>query len=100
MPSLLIIDDHTCGSRTLVQKLRSFGYDVQVALDADEAIGLYRLYAVDAVIMDCHVESTDGRTDSTRSEADQSRYSDYHAVIFLSCSVYAVAVRRCVHSKR
>lgn len=57
MPTVLFIDDHTCGSRSLVQKLRNVGYDVQVALDAEEAIGLFRLYAVDAVIMDCHVES-------------------------------------------
>ena len=51
LPSSLLtitIDDLTCGSRSLVQKLRNVGYDVQVALDAEEAIGLFRLYAVDA----------------------------------------------------
>jgi CheY-like chemotaxis protein len=56
MASLLVIDDHTCGSRTLVKTLRSAGYTVEVALDQLEAIDLFRLFAVDAVIMDCHPE--------------------------------------------
>jgi CheY-like chemotaxis protein len=57
MPTLLYIDDQTCGSRMLVQKLRNAGYEVQIAPDADEAVGLFRLYAVDAVVTDCHLES-------------------------------------------
>jgi CheY-like chemotaxis protein len=56
MPTLLYIDDQTCGSRMLVQKLRNAGYEVEIAPDADEAVGLFRLYAVDAVLMDCHCE--------------------------------------------
>jgi CheY-like chemotaxis protein len=56
MPSLLIIDDHTCGSRTLVKTLRSVGYAVEVALDQQEVIDLFRLCPADAVIMDCHPE--------------------------------------------
>jgi response regulator RpfG family c-di-GMP phosphodiesterase len=56
MPSLLVIDDHTCGSRTLVKTLRSAGYAVEVALDQEEAIDLFRLCAADAVVMDCHPE--------------------------------------------
>jgi CheY-like chemotaxis protein len=58
MPSLLVIDDHTWGSRTLVKALRSVGYTVEVALNQLEAIDLFRLCAVDAVIMDCHPEIT------------------------------------------
>jgi len=61
MPTLLYIDDQTCGSRMLVKKLRGAGYDVQIAPDADEAVGLFRLYAVDAVLMDCHIESNSHR---------------------------------------
>ena len=57
MPSLLVIDDHTCGSRTLVRTLRSVGYTVEVALDEQEAVDLFRLCAADAVIMDCHPEA-------------------------------------------
>lgn len=60
MATLLYIDDRTCGSRMLVQKLRNCGYEVQVATDADEAVGLFRLYAVDAVVMDCHLEGICG----------------------------------------
>jgi CheY-like chemotaxis protein len=56
MSSLLVIDDHTCGSRTLVKTLRSVGYTVEIALDEREAIDLFRLCAADAVIMDCHPE--------------------------------------------
>jgi len=54
MPSLLLIDDHTCGSRTLARTLRSVGYKVEVALDEQEAVDLFRLCVADAVIMDCH----------------------------------------------
>lgn len=61
MSSLLVIDDHTCGSRTLVRTLRSLGYKVEVALDQQDAIDLSRLCAADAVIMDCLPE-VDGRT--------------------------------------
>jgi CheY-like chemotaxis protein len=57
MATVLYIDDHTCRSRTLVQRLRQAGYEVHVAPDPDEAIGLFRLYTVDAVIMDCHLEN-------------------------------------------
>jgi len=57
MATLLYIDDHTCRSRTLVQRLRQAGYEVHIAPDPDEAIGLFPLYAVDAVIMDCHLEN-------------------------------------------
>src|ERR1017187_7206715 len=56
MPTILLIDDHTCGSHTLAHKLRAYGYEVQVALDAKEALTLFRLYAVDAVVTDCHPE--------------------------------------------
>ena len=58
MASLLFIDDHTCGSCTLIQQLRSVGYTVQVALDSHEAVDLFRLCPADAVIMDCHLETS------------------------------------------
>jgi CheY-like chemotaxis protein len=57
MPSLLVIDDHTCRARTLVRTLRSVGYTVEVALDEREAVDLFRLFAADAVIMDYHPEA-------------------------------------------
>jgi CheY-like chemotaxis protein len=60
MPTILLIDDHTCGSHTLAHKLRAYGYEVQVALDAKKALTLFRLYAVDAVVTDCHPEISDG----------------------------------------
>ena len=56
MPTVLFIDDHTCGSHTLAHKLRAYGYEVQVAPDEEEALTLFRLYAIDAVITDCHPE--------------------------------------------
>ncbi len=54
MPTILFIDDHTCGSRTVAHKLRACGYEVQVAPDAEEALTLFRLYPIDAVVTDCH----------------------------------------------
>lgn len=56
MPMILFIDDHTCGSRALAHKLRACGYEVQVAPDAEEALTLFRLYRIDAVVTDCHCE--------------------------------------------
>jgi CheY-like chemotaxis protein len=56
MPTILFIDDHTCGSHTVPQKLRACGYEVQVAPDAREALTLFRLYPIDAVVTDCHPE--------------------------------------------
>jgi ActR/RegA family two-component response regulator len=56
--TLLYIDDQTCRSRLLVQNLRKADYEVYVAPDEDEAIGLFRLYPVDAAVMNCHVDST------------------------------------------
>lgn len=56
MPTILLIDDHTCGSHTLTHKLRACGYEVQVAPDAEEALTLFRLHPIDAVVMDCHPE--------------------------------------------
>ena len=53
MATILFIDDHKCGSRTVVRKLRAAGYDVCIALDAEEAIRLFRLHPVDAVVLDC-----------------------------------------------
>ena len=70
MPTLLVIDDHTFGSRTLVRTLRSVGYTVEVALGEQEAVALFRLCAADAVIMDCHPESW-RKTDSADSEANK-----------------------------
>ncbi len=54
--AILFIDDHTCGSHTVVHKLRSCGYEVQVAPDAEEALTLFRLFPIDAVVTDCHLE--------------------------------------------
>src|ERR1017187_3038035 len=56
MPTILFIDDHTCGSHTVAHKLRAYGYEVQVAPDTEEALTLFRLYAIDGVITDCHPE--------------------------------------------
>ena len=56
MPTILLIDDHTCGSRTVAHKLQACGYEVQVAPDAEEALTLFRLYPIDAVVTDCHDE--------------------------------------------
>src|ERR1039458_10165036 len=56
MPTILLIDDHTCGSHTVVHRLRACGYEVQVAPEAEEALTLFRLYPIDAVVMDCHPE--------------------------------------------
>jgi CheY-like chemotaxis protein len=56
MPSILFVDDHTCGSHVLVHKLRACGYEVQIAPDAEEALTLSRLFAIDAVVTDCHPE--------------------------------------------
>ena len=53
MATVLFIDDHKCGSRRVVQKLRAAGHDVCIALDAEEAIQLFRLHPVEAVILDC-----------------------------------------------
>jgi CheY-like chemotaxis protein len=43
MPTILFIDDHTCGSHTLAHKLQAYGYEVQVAPDTKEALTLFRL---------------------------------------------------------
>ncbi len=56
MPTIFFIDDHTCGAHMLAHRLRAYGYEVQVAPDAEEALTLFRLYAIDAVITDCHPE--------------------------------------------
>ena len=56
MPTILLIDDHTCGSRTVAHKLRACGYEVQVAPDAEEALTLFRLYPIDAVVTGCDHE--------------------------------------------
>src|ERR1700687_256068 len=48
MPTILFIDDHTCGSHTVPQTLRACGYEVQVSPDAREALTLFRLYPIDA----------------------------------------------------
>ncbi|MFZ0564281.1 MAG: response regulator [Terriglobales bacterium] len=57
MPTILFIDDGTCGSHTVAHKLRACGYEVQVAPDAEEALTLFRLYTIDAVVTDCHPET-------------------------------------------
>ncbi len=56
MPTILFIDDHTCGSHTVAHRLRACGYEVQVAPDVEEALTLFRLYPIDAVVTDCHPE--------------------------------------------
>jgi CheY-like chemotaxis protein len=56
MPTILFIDDHTCESRTVAHKLQACGFEVQVAPDDEEAQTLFRLYPIDAVVMDCHPE--------------------------------------------
>jgi len=53
LATVLFIDDHKCGSRRVVRKLRAGGYEVCIALDAEEAIRLFRLHPVDAVVLDC-----------------------------------------------
>jgi DNA-binding response OmpR family regulator len=57
MPTILFINDHTCGSHTVAHRLRASGYEVQIAPDADEALTLFRLYPIDAVVTDCHPET-------------------------------------------
>jgi CheY-like chemotaxis protein len=56
MPTILLIDDHTCGLRTVAHRLQACGYEVQIAPDAEEALTLFRLYPIDAVVTDCHPE--------------------------------------------
>jgi CheY-like chemotaxis protein len=56
MPTILLIDDHTCGLRTVAHRLQVCGYEVQIAPDAEEALTLFRLYPIDAVVTDCHPE--------------------------------------------
>lgn len=56
VPTILFIDDHTCGSHMVAHKLRACGYEVQLAPDAEEALTLFRLYPIDAVVTDCHPE--------------------------------------------
>jgi len=58
MASILVVDDSTLSTRTLVEALRRSGYDVEIAPDADEAVRLFKLNPVDAVVMDCHVEAS------------------------------------------
>ena len=53
MATILFIDDHKCGSRRVVRKMRASGYEVCIALDAEEAIRLVRLHPVDVVVLDC-----------------------------------------------
>jgi CheY-like chemotaxis protein len=55
MATVLFIDDQTSGSRHLIRGLRGAGHEVCVATDADEAIRLFRLFAVDVVVMDCRL---------------------------------------------
>src|SRR5579863_10010898 len=52
-PTVLFIDHHSCIWRTLVRKPRAAGYDICVAVDGEEAIRLFRLYSIDAVVLDC-----------------------------------------------
>jgi CheY-like chemotaxis protein len=52
-PTVLFIDHHSCSWRTLVRKPWAAGYDVCVAVDGEEAIRLFRLYPIDAVVPDC-----------------------------------------------
>jgi hypothetical protein len=99
MPTLLYIDDQTCASRLSVQKLRSSGYEVQVALDADEAVGLFRLYEVDAVVMNCHCGEK-SREAAASTFRRISRDSNCDALILLPCPVHAVQIGRRVHPKR
>lgn len=56
MPTILFINDHTSGSQTVARKLRACGYEVQIAPDAAEALILFRLYPIEAVVADCHPE--------------------------------------------
>jgi len=58
MASILFVDDSTLATRTLVEALRRCGYDVEIAADADEAVRLFTLNPADAVVMDCHVETS------------------------------------------
>jgi ActR/RegA family two-component response regulator len=53
LATVLLIDDHKCSSRHMVRRLRAAGHDVCIALDAEEAIRLFRLHPVDAVVLDC-----------------------------------------------
>jgi len=55
MATVLFVDDHTCGSRDLIRTLRTAGHDVNVAADADEAIGLFWLQPADIVVLDCRL---------------------------------------------
>jgi ActR/RegA family two-component response regulator len=60
MPNVLLIDHCTCGSRLLAHALQRGGYEVHIAPDAEEAFSLLRLYPVDAVILDCHLQTSAG----------------------------------------
>jgi CheY-like chemotaxis protein len=55
MATVLFIDDHTYSSRNLMRTLRTAGYDVHLAADADEAVRLFRLCPVDVVVLDCRL---------------------------------------------
>jgi hypothetical protein len=98
MATVLFIDDHTCSSRKLIQTLRATGYAVCVAVDADEAIRLFRLYPVDIVMLDCRLCRLGNTLADPAAVLRRLKpgYSNHHDVGLLRCALPPHAGRRCL----
>lgn len=60
MPTILIVDDDETDRLGLAAALRSDGYDILLAGDADEALGVYVARRVHVVVTDIVMPGTDG----------------------------------------
>jgi response regulator RpfG family c-di-GMP phosphodiesterase len=54
MPTVLCLDDFTCGLSDAIQLLSDNGYQVFAAVDSAAALGLAAETPLDAVILNCH----------------------------------------------
>jgi two-component system cell cycle response regulator DivK len=86
MSRILIVDDNPTNLKLVTFLVKSFGYEVDTAVDADSALAALRVGIPDAILMDIQLPGIDGLELTRRLKAD----ARMQAISVIALTAYAM----------
>jgi len=90
---VLVVEDNMVNQRITVGQLEALGYEVHVAADGLEAIGVAEEHHFDIVLMDCHMPRMDGF--ATTRALRREPWAITLPIVAVTASVLPEDVARC-----
>ena len=84
MAKILVVEDDPDAREILVERLKSYGYDVDIAVDGWESLEKVKKYKPDLIIMDIMMPKLDGYTACKIIREKEDKEKFHIPIIFLT----------------